>query len=68
MEMEWGLYQVESDEVEVGSEVGGRSGWKVVSGQRQDDSGDQQGRRQCGTPEGAFGIPGVRIRVGIVRI
>ena len=39
-ETEWGLYQVESDEVEVGSEVEGWSRWKVVSGQRQDDSGD----------------------------
>ena len=32
METEWGLYQAESDEVEVGSEVEGRSGRKVVSG------------------------------------
>jgi hypothetical protein len=68
METEWGLYQVESDEVEVGSEVGGRSGQKVVSGQRQDDSGDRRGRQQCGTPEGFLGIPGVQIGVGIVWI
>jgi hypothetical protein len=48
----------EGVEVEVGSEVEGRSGRKVVSGQRQDDSGDRRGRRQCGTPEGAFGYSG----------
>ena len=58
METERGLYQAESDEVEVGSEVEGQSGWKVVSGQRQDDLGDRRGRRQCGTLEGAFGYSG----------
>jgi hypothetical protein len=57
-ETEWGLYQAESDEVEVGSEVEGRSRWKVVLGQRQDDSGDRQGRQQCGTPEGSFRYSG----------
>ena len=48
----------EGVEVEIGSEVEGRSGPEVVSGQRQDDSGDRRGRRQCGTLEGSFGYSG----------